>query len=125
MPPSLRGLVAILGTIGLVAACSSSTETPSQSAEASPTPSAAVEPATATPLLAEVLAPPIPVPATDGKVHLAYELQLTNALGQDLTVSSVAVKAGDKTLLSLAGDRLPYWMRTLGGTEPTPKLGPA
>jgi hypothetical protein len=123
MPPSLRGLVAILGTIGLVAACSSSAETP-QSTEASPTPSTAVEPATATPLLAEVLAPPIPVPATDGKVHLAYELQLTNALGQDLTVASVAVKAGDKTLLSLAGDQLAYWMRTLGGTEPTTKVGP-
>jgi hypothetical protein len=71
-----------------------------------------------------VLAPPIPVPATDGKVHLAYELQLTNALGQDLTVASVTVKAGDKTLLSLAGDQLAYWMRTLGGTEPTTKVGP-
>ncbi|MDT5103714.1 MAG: hypothetical protein QOI25_1227, partial [Mycobacterium sp.] len=102
MSPSVRGLGAILGAAVLVAACSSSTETPSQSAEPSPTPSTAVEPAAATPLLAEVLAPPIPVPATDGKVHLAYELQLTNALGQDLTVASVAVKAGDKTLLTLA-----------------------
>jgi hypothetical protein len=120
----VRGLGAILGTVVLVAACSSSTETPSQSAEPSPTPSTAVEPVAATPLLAEVLAPPIPVPATDGKVHLAYELQLTNALGQDLTVSSVAVKAGDKTLLTLAGDQLAYWTRTLGGMEPTTKVGP-
>ncbi|MBB5163389.1 M23 family metallopeptidase [Mycobacterium sp. AZCC_0083] len=124
MLPGIRGLAAILGVALLVAGCSSSAEPPAQSAEQSPAPSTAVEPAAATPLLAEVLSPPIPVPATDGKVHLAYELQLTNALGQDVTVSSVAVKAGDKTLLSLAGDRLPYWMRTLGGTEPTSKLGP-
>src|SRR5882757_2891146 len=125
MHPGIHGLAAILGVALLVAGCSSSAEPPAQSAEQSPTPSTAVEPAAATPLLAEVLSPPIPVPATDGKVHLAYELQLTNALGQDVTVSSVAVKAGDKTLLSLAGDRLPYWMRTLGGTEPTSKLGAA
>src|SRR5882757_2717538 len=124
MHPGIHGLAAILGVALLVAGCSSSAEPPAQSAEQSPTPSTAVEPAAATPLLAEVLSPPIPVPATDGKVHLAYELQLTNALGQDVTVSSVAVKAGDKTLLTLAGDRLPYWMRTLGGTEPTSKLGP-
>jgi hypothetical protein len=124
MLPGMRGLAAILGVALLVAGCSSSAEPPAQSAERSPAPSTAVEPAAATPLLAEVLSPPIPVPATDGKVHLAYELQLTNALGQDVTVSSVAVKAGDKTLLSLAGDRLPYWMRTLGGTEPTSKMGP-
>jgi hypothetical protein len=120
----IRGLAAILGVAGLVAGCSSASEPPAQSAEQSPAPSTAVEPAAATPLLAEVLSPPIPVPATDGKVHLAYELQLTNALGQDVTVSSVTVKAGDKTLLTLAGDRLPYWMRTLGGAEPTSKLGP-
>ena len=49
----------------------------------------------ATPLLASVLAAPMPVPATDGKKHLAYELQLTNALGQDVTLTSLAVKAGD------------------------------
>jgi hypothetical protein len=125
MLPGIRGLAAILGVALLVAGCTSAAGPPAQSAEQSPAPSTAVEPAAATPLLAEVLSPPIPVPATDGKVHLAYELQLTNAIGQDVTVSSVAVKAGDKTLLSLAGDRLPYWMRTLGGTEPTLKLGPA
>jgi hypothetical protein len=76
-------------------------------------------------MTAEVIAPPIPVPTTDGKVHLAYELQLTNAVGQDLNVMSVTVKAGDKTLLTLAGDKLAYWTRTLGGKEPTTKVGPA
>ncbi len=36
---------------------------------------------------------PIPVPATDGKVHLAYELLLTNVLSQELTLTSLAVRA--------------------------------
>jgi peptidase M23-like protein len=126
MHPSVRGLVALLGTAVLVAACSSPTETASQStsSEPPPTPSIDAQPAAATPLLAEVIAPPIPVPATDGKVHLAYELRLTNALGQDVTVTSVTVKAGDKALLVLAGDQLAYWTRTLGSQDPTTKMGP-
>ena len=127
MHPSVRGLVALLGTTVLVVACSSSTETASQSSSSEPptTPSIDAQPAAPTPLLAEVLAPPIPVPTTDGKVHLAYELRLINAIGQDVTVSSVSVKAGDKTLLSLADNQLAYWTRTLGGKDPTTKLGPA
>ena len=48
----------------------------------------------------------MPVLATDGKNHLAYELQLTNALTQEVTLTSVAVLAGDQTLLTLAGDKL-------------------
>ena len=42
-----------------------------------------------TPLVASVIAAPIPVPATDGKVHLAYELLVTNVLNQELTLTSV------------------------------------
>ena len=56
----------------------------------------------------------MPVPATDGKTHLAYELQLTNTLDQEVTLTSVAVHAGDKTLLTLAGDKLGYWTRVFG-----------
>ena len=40
-------------------------------------------PTVATPVLASVVAAPVPVPATDGKIHLAYELQLTNVLDQE------------------------------------------
>ncbi|WP_036435142.1 M23 family metallopeptidase [Mycobacterium sp. URHB0044] len=109
----------------LVGACSSSTQTPSPSTESSPAPSTNAAPVVPTPMLADVIAAPIPVPATDGKVHLAYELKLTNALGQDMTLASVTVKAGDRTLLSLTGDRLAYWTRILGNKEPTTKVGPA
>ena len=72
-----------------------------------------------------MLAPPIPVPATDGKVHLAYELVLTNTLQQEVTLTTLAAVAGDKTLLSLSGDGLAYWTRALGSSTPTAKLGPS
>jgi hypothetical protein len=113
---------AVLGVAVLIAGCGTSNEPTPPGGTAAPT----SEPAPVlTPVLATVVAPPVPVPATDGKVHLAYELQLTNALGSDVTLTSVAVKAGDKPLLTLAGDKLAYWTRALGaGTKPTTTLGP-
>ena len=64
------------------------------------------------------------MPATDGKDHLAYELQLTNTLTQDVTLTSLAVVAGDQTLMTLSGDNLKYWTRIIGNPTPTTKLGP-
>ncbi|HUO38221.1 MAG TPA: M23 family metallopeptidase, partial [Mycobacterium sp.] len=78
-----------------------------------------------TPVIGSVLAPPTPVAATDGKLHLAYELVLTNTLPQQVTLTSLAALAGDKTLLSLSGDGLAYWTRPLGQPTPSTKLGPA
>ena len=79
----------------------------------------------ATPVVGRVLAAPIPVPATDGKTHLAYELQLTNMLDQEVTLTSVDVRSGDETLLSLPADRLAYWTRIAGTSTPATVLGPA
>lgn len=116
----------LLSIAALMAACTSSNETSS-----APTTSVAApainsnSSAVVTPLLSSVLAAPIPAPATDGKVHLAYELHLTNVLNQELTLTSVDVRAADKTVLSLAGDRLAYWTRVFGNPAPTTKLGPA
>src|SRR5262245_5474820 len=110
----------VLAIVTLVAACGSLPDTAAPSTE-----SVAAEPVVLTPVLAELIAPPVPVPATDGKVHMAYELKLTNALGQDVTVTSLAAKAGDRTLVSLSGDKLAYWMRVAGNPTPTTKLGPA
>ena len=109
----------------LVLACTSPTETPSASTTSTPV-SAAPDtgPTALSPVLASVVAAPIPVPATDGKIHLAYELLLTNALNQDVTLTSVAVRAADRTLLNLAGDRLAYWTRLVGNPAPATKLGP-
>ena len=36
-------------------------------------------------------------PATDGKIHLAYELQLTNVLDQDVTMTSVGARGRPNT----------------------------
>lgn len=108
----------------LTVACVPPTQTPS-APTASTTAARDTGPSVVTPLMANVIAAPIPVPATDGKTHLAYELQLTNVLSQEVTLTSVDVRAGDRTLLTLAGDRLAYWTRVLGNHEPTTKLGPA
>ena len=81
-------------------------------------------PVAVTPVLASVVAAPVPVPATDGKIHLAYELQLTNVMTQDVTITSVKVLAGDQTLLTLAGDQVGNWTRVIGTQTPTTKLGP-
>jgi hypothetical protein len=139
MHRAIRNTFAILGAAALLAACDSSTKAPSESTSASgsatsatsttpgsptpsPSPAAAVQ---ATPVLVAVVAPPVPVPTTDGKKHLAYELQLTNALGGDVTLKSLSVKAGTDDLLTLAGDELAYWTRALGATQtPTTTLGP-
>lgn len=130
---TFRGVGAFLGVVALVAGCGATTGTSSSGSSSSSSSSSAetssVSPTSAeatvlTPLLANVVAAPVPVPTTDGKVHLAYELVLTNVLSQDVTVASVAVTSGDKTLLSLAGDKVPYWMRVAGDPKPTAKIGP-
>jgi len=119
----------LVSIAALMTACTSSNETSSAPTTSTiSTASPAIKsnsPAVVTPVLASALAAPIPVPATDGKVHLAYELHLTNVLNQELTLTSVDVRAADKTVLSLAGDRLAYWMRVFGNPAPTTKLGPA
>ena len=79
----------------------------------------------ATPVLASVLAAPVPVPATDGRVHLAYESVLTNVLAQEVTLTSLIVLDRDVTLLNLSGDQLAYWTRIIGTPDPTTKIGPA
>ncbi len=116
---------ALLAALLLIAACSPTPENTPAGTTAAPPATTPAGPSVATPLVARVVAAPIPVPLTDGKVHLAYELQLTNTLAQDLTLTSVDVRSGDRTLLSLPGDRLDYWTRIIGSTSPTTTIGPA
>jgi hypothetical protein len=128
MRTSTRGIAVVIGTLALLAGCSGSTETTTQTSESTSTPTTPInaEPAAATPMLGHVLAAPVPVAATDGKVHLAYELNLTNSLGQDISVESVTVNAGDRKLLSLAGADLAAKTRILGALDSaTTKFGPA
>jgi hypothetical protein len=127
MPGLVRSTLAVVSAVSLLVACGNSTapqggSVASSTQSASPTAGAAVQ---ATPVIASVIAAPVPVPTTDGKVHLAYELQLTNVLGGDITLKSLSVKAAGKQLLSLDGKGLAYWTRALGaGTVPTDVLHP-
>ncbi|MGE0780898.1 M23 family metallopeptidase [Mycolicibacterium sp.] len=132
---TIRPLTAALATLLFTAGCASApdpdpvgatTTAASPTAATTPGRSPAPEgPSVATPLVARVLAAPIPVRGTDGKVHLAYELALTNTLAQDVTVTSVDVRADGRTLLSLPGDRLAHWTRIIGNPGPTTVIGPA
>ena len=126
MPPRTRTAVAILGAIALtVASCSSTTQSSPQTTQSpSSSPSPAPAAPAVTPVLASVVAAPVPAPATDGKVHLAYELLLTNAMTQDVTLTSIAALGNGQTLLRLTGDKIGYWTRIIGTSTPTTKLGP-
>jgi hypothetical protein len=125
----MRGIAVLIGALALVAGCSSSTDSVTQTSESESSTStkpADAKPAAATPMLGRVLAAPVPVPATDGKVHLAYELYLTNSLGQDMNLDSVTVNAGDRKLLTLSGAELSAKTRILGAMDnPTATFGPA
>lgn len=121
----IRDAGRLTGVLALVALTSCAPSAPPAGPPTTESGSAATQSAvaTVTPILAQVLAAPIAVPATDGRVHLAYELLLTNAGDQELTVDSLEVDAGDRTLLRLTGDQLAYWTRLAGGHNPTTKLG--
>ncbi len=79
---------------------------------------------TFTPIVASLTAPPIPVRATDGRIHLAYELVLINTLSQPVIIQAVRARAGDRTLQELDAETLPAWFRVLGSTTPGTTLGP-
>lgn len=128
MPSRTRTVAAVLGALTLtVAGCSSQAldkfDHPTESASAT-TASTSDEPSVLTPVIASVVAAPVPVPATDGKIHLAYELQVTNTLPQEVTLNSLAVRSAGQTLLELPRDQLEKWTRVVGTTTPTTKLGP-
>jgi hypothetical protein len=101
--PSIAVVLALV-----LSACSSAETTESQS------PTTTTPPPEPTPVIGSVLAAPVPVPTTDGRTHLAYELMLTNTMPGNVTLNSVSAKDGDRTLLTLSGDSLKYWTRLVG-----------
>lgn len=134
-----RCAAALFGVLTvLTASCAGSEDTPADTrtpppAE-SPSPSGTSgapdtgKPPQVSPVIAYAVADPVPVPGTDGKDHLAYELVLTNELPGEVTLNSLQVRSGDTTLLELPGDRLGYWTRLVGAPPappaPVTKLGP-
>lgn len=120
---AVAALVAACSGAGQPAKTIESAPPPTSGTPAAAPPAAPPGPAMFTPLIADVVAAPVPVPATDGKDHLAYELRLTNVLAQEVTLTSLAVVAGDRTLLELTGDQVGYWTRVIGTPVPTTKIG--
>lgn len=113
-------LIAGLLTIALLLGACGSGPSNSHSGPNTPAP-----PAAATPLIGAVIAAPVPAPATDGRTHLAYEMTLTNTLGGNATLRSLTASAGDRKLLTLAGNNLKYWTRILGNSAvPANVIGP-
>ena len=81
-----------------------------------------------TPLVESVLSPPSWFTGSDGKVHLVYELLLTNGLPVPATVSTIAVldATTGATLQRLSGAALVSAMSLVMPTEaPTAVLPPA
>ncbi|MUL67440.1 peptidase M23 [Mycobacterium sp. CBMA 234] len=115
-----------IGVAVLVAAVLTSCTSVPKSGESSapPSTSAAESEPIVTPVLADVVAAPIPVPATDGRVHLAYELLLTNSSPESVTVDSLSVMGPAGPVLQLSGAGLAYWTRTMGTRASTTDLGP-
>ncbi|WP_019971783.1 M23 family metallopeptidase [Mycobacterium sp. 141] len=102
---SAVALALVPALAGALTACSSS-QSPQTDTTTATTP-----PAAATPVIGSVIADPVPVPTTDGRTHLAYELMLTNTMPADVTLTSLTASAGDRKLLTLSGDNLKYWTR--------------
>lgn len=120
MIPGSRPAAALL----LAAALTSCTTAPKSVQSSTPaTTSIGAEPIV-TPVLVDVVAEPVPVPATDGKVHLAYELLLTNTSPEPVTVDSIAVLGPAGPLLQLSGAGLAYWTRTMGTRISSNDLAP-
>jgi hypothetical protein len=91
-------------------------------ASAVPSPASAAPPDQLTPVVASVLAAPEPVPATDGRKHLVYELILTNRASPCATVKKIQVLSGNRVIGSLAGARLAAVMLPFGAKKPGAKL---
>lgn len=126
MTSGARTVAAVLGGLALtLASCSSAGQSHDAPQTSSPAAGSMPDvPVAVTPVLASAVNSPVPAPATDGKTHLAYELQLTNVLSQDVTITSVNVVADEQKLLTLTGDQIADWLRVIGTQTPTSKLGP-
>nr|WP_090341260.1 M23 family metallopeptidase [Mycolicibacterium malmesburyense] len=129
-----RPAVAVLGAVALIAACSqttdrpgstSTTTPPSETTTAAQGPRRGPAPSVATPIVGDAISQPVPVRATDGNMHLVYEIGLTNTLPNPLTLKSITVLDRDVALLDLEDNQLAHWTRIIGTPSPTTTIGPA
>ena len=80
---------------------------------------------TTTALHVESSNPPYAVFGSDGRLHVEYDLVLTNAFVGPATLDAVAVRADGKPALTLAGDALTAATHTLLTSDATVTIAPA
>lgn len=115
---TLAGVSLALLTVVALAGCSGSIGDPAPEPSESAVEQGSNGAEVFTPIVGSALAAPLIVPATDGATHLAYELLLTNVLGQPVTIDAVTVEGDGAELLTLAADALTPWIRPLGAAAP-------
>ncbi|MCE4267292.1 M23 family metallopeptidase [Rhodococcus globerulus] len=108
-----RAPIVLVACAALLAACSSIDSTDSTTASTSTVdprggvpPGSPLDKDVATPLVINTLGPdPIPVTGTDGKVHVAYEIQLLNVTPRPVTITQVETLADgpDGKVVTTAG----------------------
>jgi hypothetical protein len=76
-----------------------------------------------TPLLLDVQDAPVPFMGSDGRVHLVYELWMTNFSSADISVEKVEVLSADVVLQSLNAAAIAGRLQAAGLREPAGKLG--
>jgi hypothetical protein len=125
VPVAVAASVAVLGLVVACATPAPSAGKAAGSAAASPaSPGASgsgggIRPGTAfTAVFTSTLTTPAPVRATDGKVHLAYELLVTNATALPVRIDDVEVRDGrtHRPLLTLTGAALRAALTTAAGS---------
>lgn len=116
------GIAAVLAL--LLSGCTVSSAQPGAEPDA-PVPGAEPRATTETftPVVGRVLAAPEAAPSTDGKVHLAYELLLSNMLSQSIGIDAITVMSSGRALQTVAGDELTPWVRIIGGQSGSRTLG--
>ena len=80
-----------------------------------------------TPVLMSAIAAPNPVRGSDGKFHLVYELELTNATTINWEIRSVEVRDGNdgkRVLASYSGDEVKTKIQLLGDKSSTNEIPP-
>jgi len=80
---------------------------------------------TTTALHVEASNPPYAVFGSDGRLHVEYDLLLTNAFAGPATLDAVAVRADGKPALTLTGDALTAATHTLLTSDATVTIAPA
>ncbi|MDN3494866.1 M23 family metallopeptidase [Planococcus sp. APC 4015] len=120
--PAARLLIATLATLSLAGCTAAAVSSPSPS---STSPVAGTPVDDFTPVLASTISIPRALPATDDRVHIAYELHLSNVTTQTATIESIDVlDDSGQSLERLDGDDVTPWVHVAGTTSPGRTIGP-